>query len=343
MTSSWLKLPATDELPGGTGVVELANTSGIELLGDERRGTDASTLGFGQAIAAALTAGVIRIVVGIGSSSSTDGGIGMLTALGARFLNDFEASMSPGAAGLDEVHSVDLTALKPLPAGGVSRAQRRHEPAHRPRGRGGGSSGRRRGSTTRRSRAPMRGWAIWRRSSARTDLAERPGAGAAGGTGFGLLVWGAELVPGSAAIAELDGPRRRHRLGGHRGHRARADTTASRRPGRPPPASHSSHATAGVPVQIVAGAIDADTSSFAGCRFADGAGGILDRGARGSGALAPRRGGTARPLIGEARTGSAGALSRAAPAAGALDGREPYRRNQPGALRHMKRIGSIIT
>ena len=95
VTSSWLKLPPTDELPGGTGVVELANTSGIELLGDERRGTDASTLGFGQAIAAALAAGVSRIVVGIGSSSSTDGGIGMLTALGARFLNDFEASIAP--------------------------------------------------------------------------------------------------------------------------------------------------------------------------------------------------------------------------------------------------------
>jgi glycerate kinase len=77
--------------------VELASTSGIELLGDARRPWEASTLGFGQAIAAALDHGVSRLVLGIGSSASTDGGAGLLTALGARFTNDFGASIAPGA------------------------------------------------------------------------------------------------------------------------------------------------------------------------------------------------------------------------------------------------------
>jgi glycerate kinase len=117
--AAWLWLPPTDDAPQGTGVVELASTSGIELLGDARRPWDASTLGFGQAIAAALDHGVSRLVLGIGSSASTDGGAGLLTALGARFTNDFGASIAPGAAGLEEVAAADLTRLRPLPEGGV--------------------------------------------------------------------------------------------------------------------------------------------------------------------------------------------------------------------------------
>ncbi|HYJ50695.1 MAG TPA: glycerate kinase, partial [Microbacterium sp.] len=82
--SAWLRLPPTAEAPGGTAIVELGATSGIELL-FELRPLDAHTYGLGQAIAAALAAGVSRVVVGLGSSASTDGGTGMLRALGARF------------------------------------------------------------------------------------------------------------------------------------------------------------------------------------------------------------------------------------------------------------------
>ncbi|MGB4778644.1 glycerate kinase, partial [Microbacterium sp.] len=79
LSASWLLLP------DGTGVVELASTSGIELLTADSGALapwDADTFGFGQAIAAALDHGVSRLVLGIGSSASTDGGVGMLTALG---------------------------------------------------------------------------------------------------------------------------------------------------------------------------------------------------------------------------------------------------------------------
>ena len=81
--AAWLLLPATGDAPAGTAVVELASTSGLELLGDRRLPLDADTRGFGQAIAAALDHGVSRLVLGIGSSASTDGGTGLLTALGA--------------------------------------------------------------------------------------------------------------------------------------------------------------------------------------------------------------------------------------------------------------------
>ena len=64
-------------LPDGTAVVELAMTSGITLL-DPLRPLDAHTLGFGQAIAAALDAGASRLLLALGGSSSTDGGVGAL-------------------------------------------------------------------------------------------------------------------------------------------------------------------------------------------------------------------------------------------------------------------------
>ncbi|MFX6226269.1 glycerate kinase, partial [Acinetobacter baumannii] len=73
--------------PHGTGVVELASTSGIELLAGDLRPFDADTRGFGQAIAAALDHGVSRLVLAIGSSASTDAGFGLLTALGARIVD----------------------------------------------------------------------------------------------------------------------------------------------------------------------------------------------------------------------------------------------------------------
>ena len=106
-------------LPDGTGVVELASTSGIELLGDERLPWDAGTTGFGQAIAAALDHGVRRLVLGIGSSASTDGGAGMLAALGARVLDAGGRPIAPGARGLATASSADLSGLRPLPDSGV--------------------------------------------------------------------------------------------------------------------------------------------------------------------------------------------------------------------------------
>ncbi|NNH05447.1 glycerate kinase, partial [Microbacterium ulmi] len=117
--ASWLLLPPAPEAPHGTAVVELASTSGLELLGDRRIGLDAHTLGFGQAIVAALDRGVSRLVLGIGSSASTDGGTGLLTALGARFADAAGRPIALGARGLGSIDAADLSALRPLPPGGA--------------------------------------------------------------------------------------------------------------------------------------------------------------------------------------------------------------------------------
>ncbi len=192
--ASWLLLP------DGTGVVELASTSGIELLGDERRGWDADTSGFGQAIAAALDHGALRLVLGVGSSASTDAGLGMLSALGARFLDAAGAPVRAGARGLADLAAIDLAGLRPPPAGGVVVLSDVTNPLTGIHG-------------AAHVFGPQKGLdeldvvdaALARTATFFTVDPATPGAGAAGGTGFGLLAWGARLVPGASEVASLVG------------------------------------------------------------------------------------------------------------------------------------------
>lgn len=198
--TSWLLLPPSTDAESGTAVIDLASTSGIELL-DALRPWDADTTGFGQAIAAALEHGVSRVVVGIGSSASTDGGTGMLSALGARFLDASGAPVARGARGLADIASVDLSRLRPAPD--VRVLTDVTNPLVGPRGAAAVFG-------------PQKGLdsitAITSVDQGLGDLAallgldaDLPGTGAAGGTGGALVVWGGVLAPGAAEVAELIG------------------------------------------------------------------------------------------------------------------------------------------
>lgn len=199
---SWVLLPPSEDAPGGTGVVELASTSGIELLGSppKLRPWDADTRGFGEAIAAALSHGVSRLLLGIGSSASTDGGAGMLTALGARFTDAAGRPIAPGARGLATVAHADLRDLAPLPPGGVTVLTDVTSPLLGPRG-AAAVFGPQKGAAP--GDIPLLDTALARLAELLGGDPDVPGAGAAGGTGFGLLAWGARLVPGAAAVAKL--------------------------------------------------------------------------------------------------------------------------------------------
>jgi glycerate 2-kinase len=218
-TAAWLLLPdaetadaetADAETPegetpeGGTGVVELAATSGIELLGSppRLRPLDAHTLGFGTAVAAALDHGVHRLVLGIGSSASTDGGTGLLTALGARFLDRDGRPVAPGARGLDDLARVDLSALRPPPPGGVVVLSDVTNPLTGPAG-AAAVFGPQKGLTGEAARRADRGLGHLARLLG-IDPAT-PGAGAAGGTGAALIAWGARLLPGAGEVARVVG------------------------------------------------------------------------------------------------------------------------------------------
>lgn len=99
---------------GGEAVVEMADACGLARLPDgKRRPLDSSSTGLGDVIAAALDAGVEELVVGIGGSASTDGGAGMLAALGARFLDAQGGLLPPGGGSLTDLASVDLSGLHP--------------------------------------------------------------------------------------------------------------------------------------------------------------------------------------------------------------------------------------
>ncbi|MFT2817085.1 glycerate kinase [Leifsonia sp. A12D58] len=196
--SAPLAVPLTAPLavPGGTAVVELANTSGIALL-NPLRPLDAHTFGFGQAIAAALDHGVGRLLLAIGGSSSTDGGAGALRALGARFVDRAGDSIALGNRGLENLAAIDVTGLRSIPAGGALVLSDVTNPLL---GRFGAASvfGPQKGANTAQVNEMESG--LRNLTRLLPADAECPGAGAAGGTGFGLLHWGAEIAPGSAAI-----------------------------------------------------------------------------------------------------------------------------------------------
>ncbi|WP_309065416.1 glycerate kinase [Microbacterium sp.] len=95
-------------------VIEMAAASGLELLPPaERDALRASSRGTGELIAAALAHGARRIVLAVGGSASTDGGAGMLAALGARLLDAHGNDVPDGGGALGSVRRVDLTGLDP--------------------------------------------------------------------------------------------------------------------------------------------------------------------------------------------------------------------------------------
>jgi glycerate 2-kinase len=125
--SDWLELPvhARDPLErpvsarflrrAETALVEMAAASGLSRLAPhERDALAASTFGTGQVLAAAIGLGVREVVIGLGGSATTDGGAGMLTALGARLLGADGKDLEPGGGALERLASIDLDGLSPL-------------------------------------------------------------------------------------------------------------------------------------------------------------------------------------------------------------------------------------
>lgn len=202
VAASWLALP------DGTAVVELACASGLTLLGSPMP-LDAHTRGVGEVVRAALAAGPRRLVVALGGSASTDGGAGVLRALGARVLDDDGEPVPDGGRGLARVASVDLTALPVLPTDGVDVLCDVTNPLLGPTG-AAAVFGPQKGATPDGVVLLDAALARWAKVLVDAGVVPRgtsasPGAGAAGGTSFGLLAWGARLVPGSAAVADVVG------------------------------------------------------------------------------------------------------------------------------------------
>ena len=93
-----------------TAVIEMAEASGIHYVqGEERNPMLTTTFGTGEVIKAALDKGIKKILIGIGGSATNDGGVGMLQALGGKFLDKDGNEIAFGGGNLDKIEKIDLS------------------------------------------------------------------------------------------------------------------------------------------------------------------------------------------------------------------------------------------
>ena len=195
---------------GKTAVMELASASGFPLVTAARRDVRrASTYGFGQLLRAAMTEGAELIIAGIGGSATNDAGAGMAQAIGWHLLDERGAELPRGGAaliGLAQIFGQDVDprwkSVRVRVACDVT------NPLNGPQGAShvyGPQKGADPATVEMLDRALAHFAEIVRRDL-RKDVANVPGAGAAGGTGAGMIAFlDAELTPGAPLIVGASG------------------------------------------------------------------------------------------------------------------------------------------
>jgi glycerate 2-kinase len=178
--AEWVFDPAS-----GTAYIECAQACGLALLGGPptaQTAVAAHSTGVGQLIDAALAAGAGRIAVGLGGSGSTDGGRGMVDALGGLAV----ARARLAHVDLIAASDVEHVLLGPKGAAAVFGPQKGADPA-----------------TVELLEQRMSAWAADLDAAADRPVSTEPGAGAAGGIGAALLALGGRRESGAAIIAEF--------------------------------------------------------------------------------------------------------------------------------------------
>ncbi|HJQ06943.1 MAG TPA: glycerate kinase [Nocardioides sp.] len=194
---------------GEVAVVELADACGLVRLVAGPAPLTAGSRGAGDVMAAAVDAGCTRVVLGIGGSASTDGGAGMLAALGARLLDATGAELRPGGAALADLAAVDLDPLSTRLAGvEVVVACDVDNPLTGPVG-AAATYGPQKGADPEQVRLLDEALGHFADVVARAtgdDRRDAAGAGAAGGVGFAALaLLGARLRAGIDLVLDLVG------------------------------------------------------------------------------------------------------------------------------------------
>jgi glycerate 2-kinase len=203
---------ASFALLDGTAVIEAAQACGLTLLPPgELAPLTATSRGVGQLILAASRMGAKRIVLGVGGVATTDGGAGLLQALGARLADASGNQLPPGGAALGGLDSLDLSRLPDLSGVEFWLASDVDNPLLGPSGAAAvygpqkGASG----EDVRLLEAGLARWATVAEAAGAgqpspTRMADQPGAGAAGGLGFAALRFlGARMRPGIELLLEL--------------------------------------------------------------------------------------------------------------------------------------------
>ncbi|MBA2445707.1 MAG: glycerate kinase [Nocardioidaceae bacterium] len=198
-----------------TALVELAQICGLDAIDEaDRQPLTATTFGLGTVIAHALDQGVRRLVLALGGSASTDGGAGMLQALGVGLYDDQRHHLPPGGAALTALASVDLAGLHPrvhdvevIVACDVDNSLLGRDGAAAIFGPQKGASP----SDVDQLEAGLRRFSAMLEAAGigpagGLDQAGVPGAGAAGGTAYGAMAaLRARLQPGIALVLDMVG------------------------------------------------------------------------------------------------------------------------------------------
>lgn len=190
--------------------IEMALASGLALVPPDRRNAVAtSTLGTGELIRHALDLGAKKLIIGVGGSATTDGGMGMAHALGARFLDAADAPLKPSGLSLPLIRHIDLSGLDPrLGSIVIEAACDVDNPLYGPQG-AAHIFGPQKGASPQQIVSLDDGLRNLAEVIARDlgrDVASVRGAGAAGGLGAGLIAFlGVTLKPGAELVMETVG------------------------------------------------------------------------------------------------------------------------------------------
>ena len=206
------EVTAAFALRDDTAVVEMAEASGLQRLpAGVFAPLTASTYGSGELLRAALDAGARTIVFGVGGSATTDGGAGMLSALGARFLDADGEPLPPGGGGLEGLATADLSGLDTRLADvDFVLASDVDNPLTGPKG-APAVYGPQKGASPDDVAALDAALAHYAKileaaiGPKAAEYASAPGAGAAGGIGYGALILGARFRPGIEVMLDVLG------------------------------------------------------------------------------------------------------------------------------------------
>jgi len=211
---------ASFALLDGTAVIEAAQACGLALLPPGGLAPlTATSRGVGELILAATRMGAKRIVLGVGGVATTDGGAGLVQALGARLTDAAGRQLPPGGGALTRLAAVDLSGLRDLSGVEFWLASDVDNPLLGPDG-AAAVYGPQKGASAQDVRVLEAGLARWAELATAAagsaaaapagaalppvQLAGEPGAGAAGGLGFAALLFlGARMRPGIELLLEL--------------------------------------------------------------------------------------------------------------------------------------------
>lgn len=193
-----------------TAVMEMASAAGITLVPDsEKNPLLATSYGVGEMINDAIQRGCRNFIIGIGGSVTNDGGIGMLKALGVRFLDENGEDAGEGGQALAKVSRIDVSGMNPLlKECHIQVACDVNNPLC---GENGSTYvyGPQKGVTEDMKKTLDETMAHFARVTSETlenDYMNTPGAGAAGGLGYAFLAYtGAALTPGIELILDAVG------------------------------------------------------------------------------------------------------------------------------------------